>query len=130
MKKPRACRHCGCTENDACVLPDQNCHWVSRDCCSNPICIELSGQKTHLMDARAGSLYATHGTYCGQRLIKKVIGNKIFHVANLVGTNEFTQPRNVVGRVDRAKVNCGACRRVMDARWGEDTIPLSNNRPA
>lgn len=82
------------------------------------------------MDAGAGSLHATHGTYCGQRLQKKVIGNKIFHVAQLVGTLDFSQPRNVVGRVDRAKVDCAACRRVMDARWAEDSIPLSNNKPA
>lgn len=38
---PRACRVCGCTEEDACVLADSTdgglstCHWIKYDVCSN-----------------------------------------------------------------------------------------------
>lgn len=35
----RTCRHCGCTENDACRLSTGACFWVAEDLCSNPFCI-------------------------------------------------------------------------------------------
>lgn len=40
------CRHCGCTENNACILQvsigRQMCSWWNRTqtCCTNPRCIE------------------------------------------------------------------------------------------
>lgn len=37
----RTCRHCGCTENDACRLSSGACHWVAEDLCSNPFCLAL-----------------------------------------------------------------------------------------
>lgn len=39
------CRHCGCTENNACILDDfigtTTCGWYNREqtCCKNPKCI-------------------------------------------------------------------------------------------
>lgn len=30
----RACRVCGCTEFDACVINGRACHWVEEDLCS------------------------------------------------------------------------------------------------
>jgi hypothetical protein len=37
----RTCRHCGCTQGDACHLGDEVfCHWVADDVCSNPDCVK------------------------------------------------------------------------------------------
>lgn len=42
----RTCRHCGCTEDDACHLGDEVfCHWVAEDVCSNPDCVKKSEQE-------------------------------------------------------------------------------------
>lgn len=35
----RTCRHCGCTDNDACRLSTGACSWVSDDLYSNPYCL-------------------------------------------------------------------------------------------
>lgn len=39
IEQVRTCRHCGCTENDACSLSTGPCSWVEEDLCSNPFCI-------------------------------------------------------------------------------------------
>lgn len=46
FEKVRTCRHCGCTENDACYLNTGPCSWanneamsVDEDLCTNPFCI-------------------------------------------------------------------------------------------
>ena len=41
IEKVRTCRHCGCTENDACSLSTGACSWVADDVCSNPFCVAL-----------------------------------------------------------------------------------------
>ena len=36
----RTCRHCGCTDEDACRLANGNCDWHDTlDCCTNPDCV-------------------------------------------------------------------------------------------
>lgn len=35
----RTCRHCGCTEYEACSLSTGPCSWLDEDLCSNPFCI-------------------------------------------------------------------------------------------
>lgn len=36
----RTCRHCGCTDGNACHLAKRNCDWHDTlDCCTNPDCI-------------------------------------------------------------------------------------------
>jgi len=30
----RICRKCGCSENNPCIAPEGNCHWVEADLCS------------------------------------------------------------------------------------------------
>lgn len=37
----RTCRHCGCTEDEACSLSTGPCSWVADDLCSNPSCVDL-----------------------------------------------------------------------------------------
>lgn len=39
FEKVRTCRHCGCTENDACSLSTGPCSWLDDDLCSNPFCV-------------------------------------------------------------------------------------------
>lgn len=39
LRRSRRCRHCGCTEENACVSDGVPCHWVSADCCSDPKCL-------------------------------------------------------------------------------------------
>jgi hypothetical protein len=46
---PGRCRHCGCTEDQACVLGNGDaCAWVdgSRTVCSNPSCIRAEKRRT------------------------------------------------------------------------------------
>lgn len=45
FEKVRTCRHCGCTENDACRLSTGPCSWISFDVCSNPFCIALEASQ-------------------------------------------------------------------------------------
>jgi hypothetical protein len=52
--QPGVCRHCGCTENNACRLEDgEMCCWIdySRLVCSNPKCMRAEGAR--LAAARA-----------------------------------------------------------------------------
>lgn len=39
IEKVRTCRHCSCTENDACSLSTGPCSWLDDDLCSNPFCV-------------------------------------------------------------------------------------------
>lgn len=42
-ERPRSCRVCGCTQNDACVNPmAKNCCWVEKDLCSH--CRDYPGE--------------------------------------------------------------------------------------
>jgi hypothetical protein len=114
MSKARACRHCGCTEENACIIGGLPCGWHSKDCCTNPDCVAVDRQKTHIVDMSAGSLYATHGTLCGIRLQERA-GR---HYANAPGYGEYIHPRSVVDFRDRAKVTCGTCLNHLESRSG------------
>jgi hypothetical protein len=35
----RTCRHCGCTDEEACSLITGPCSWLDDDLCSNPFCV-------------------------------------------------------------------------------------------
>jgi hypothetical protein len=51
---PGTCRHCDCTEANACRLPEgDTCAWVNpeRTVCSNPACIKA--EKARMARARA-----------------------------------------------------------------------------
>ena len=37
----QTCRHCGCTDYNACSLSTGPCSWVAEDVCSNPFCVAL-----------------------------------------------------------------------------------------
>jgi len=39
VERLRTCRHCGCTEQAACELPDGPCSWAAEDVCTNPDCL-------------------------------------------------------------------------------------------
>ena len=51
IEEVQACRHCGCTENDACETEDGPCHWVSEDVCSNPDCIAAEEAEKEVTNA-------------------------------------------------------------------------------
>jgi len=57
------CRHCGCTEDNACTLPTNDpCCWVTGDrtVCSNPACIKAEAQRVEGI-AKARRPYAGWG---------------------------------------------------------------------
>lgn len=41
IEHARTCRHCGCTEYDACILSTGPCSWIAADVCSTPYCVVL-----------------------------------------------------------------------------------------
>lgn len=62
MIQPGTCRHCGCTEDDACRLETGDpCWWTDREqvVCSSPSCI--LAEQARLARARAESKYKDWG---------------------------------------------------------------------
>jgi hypothetical protein len=61
--KERACRICGCTENNACITAAGPCSWVQADLCSNPDCIKRverrGGKKRKLPPTAVAKLSVT-----------------------------------------------------------------------
>ena len=82
--------------------------------------------KVHLFDRDKKSLRATHGTACGVRL--QFIKGK--HLAQAPGRAKFTEERAVASYEKRDTVTCGACLKVMDARWAWNTLHHPRNKPA
>ena len=42
------CRHCGCSQFDACVMPsEEGCAWADRSerCCTNPACVRAEARR-------------------------------------------------------------------------------------
>lgn len=53
---PGTCRHCGCTENNACPLSNGDaCCWIDREriCCSRPSCIKAETLRRDRLKAAA-----------------------------------------------------------------------------
>jgi hypothetical protein len=46
------CKYCGCTPKKACVINGKPCHWVLRNLCSNPRCMEKHIDATTLYSIR------------------------------------------------------------------------------
>jgi len=60
----RACRQCGCTENDACMHPSyqSNCCWVEHDLCS--YCKYTPGEATRYSILHQAEAAVADGAFC------------------------------------------------------------------
>lgn len=61
---PGKCRHCGCTEANACTLTNgDHCAWCdeSRTVCSNPSCIQLERARQRTLSPTTRGMYPGWG---------------------------------------------------------------------
>lgn len=62
----RACRHCGCTQERACITPDGPCWWTAPDVCSSPPC-QVAEYRREL-DRLRPQLHTTDAAYLDELL--------------------------------------------------------------